>query len=218
MAGEIIPMGFCQCGCGQSTELAKKTRKKHGLIKGQPLHFIHGHNGVKPNVAERLWSGMDKSGDCWVWTGKVTKAGYGVISVRGKEWSTHRLAYTLAKGPIPDRLDVLHSCDNPPCGRPDHLSVGTALENTKDMLQKGRGTKPPTFSGGDHPLRRRPGLACHGQAHPKAKLTEQQVLQIRKEHAAGISYSELAGRYEVDKSNIAAIVTRKTWRHLNQPP
>lgn len=205
---------LCQCGCGQFTEMASKTNKKYGWVKGQPLRFIHGHNPTKPNIEERLWSNMDKTGECWLWVGKRTKAGYGVLSVRGQEQYTHRLAWEFTNGLIPEGMDVLHHCDNPPCGRPAHLFPGTAVDNSRDMYAKGRGTPPPHYTGDAHPFRRRPELVRRGERHPKVKLTEEDVLRIRKEHAQGASYEQLASRYGVDKSNIGYIVSGKTWRHL----
>jgi hypothetical protein len=50
----------------------------------------------------------------------------------------HRLAYTFTFGEIPDGLGVLHTCDNPPCCNPNHLWLGTQLENIADRHSKGR--------------------------------------------------------------------------------
>lgn len=77
-------------------------------------------------------------GPCWVWTAANNGHGYGNTSFEGKRYLTHRLSYILAHGGIPDGLDVLHACDNPPCVRPDHLWVGTAKDNGRDMAAKGR--------------------------------------------------------------------------------
>ena len=93
-------------------------------------------------VAERLWARVDKSGDCWVWTGPVSREQpYGRIKLSGRHGrylQTHRISYELAFGPIPNDLWVLHHCDNPPCVRPDHLYVGTREDNTRDAHERGR--------------------------------------------------------------------------------
>lgn len=82
------------------------------------------------------------AGDCWKWKGFKSKKGYGQVSIwfSGKaiKFQAHRLSYNFAVGKIPDNLLVLHSCDNPECCNPLHLKLGTALDNTTDMMNKGR--------------------------------------------------------------------------------
>lgn len=77
---------------------------------------------------------------CWEWQGYRHKPprNYGDMGYRGENWATHRLAYHLNKGPIPKGMVVMHSCDNPPCCNPDHLSLGTHLQNMADCRAKGR--------------------------------------------------------------------------------
>jgi hypothetical protein len=99
-----------------------------------------------PSLSERLWSRVvQQPNGCREWQGALSD-GYGVISDRGKQLGTHRVAWKLTNGPIPDGLHVLHHCDNPPCcqtepteGYPEgHLFLGTPLDNTQDMSAKGR--------------------------------------------------------------------------------
>lgn len=96
------------------------------------------------SVGERLAVGLVRAlNGCLEWTGATNPAGYGLINVDGKAVLTHRLAWTLANGPILDGLHVLHHCDNPPCGETEtHLFLGTDADNRADMAAKGRGRGP----------------------------------------------------------------------------
>lgn len=76
---------------------------------------------------------------CWIWTGKITKAGYGHISVNGAYEYTHRLAYTHYVGPIPLEMEIDHKCRVRSCCNPDHLEVVTHLENVRRGLVKTHG-------------------------------------------------------------------------------
>jgi hypothetical protein len=76
--------------------------------------------------------------DCWEWQGGKNNIGYGMMRDDLKMRTTHRVSYEEHKGPIPAGLCVMHSCDNPICCNPDHLSLGTHKQNTQDMMSKGR--------------------------------------------------------------------------------
>jgi len=128
---------------------------------------------------------------CWLWTSTVDKDGYGKIWGNRKLLLAHRVAYELFKGPIPDGLCVLHTCDVPACVNPDHLWLGTKTDNNADMCAKGR--------------------QVNGEQHGSAKLTESQVLEIR---AATESSRQIARRYGIDYSHVCRIRTRQKWRHL----
>lgn len=145
-----------------------------------------------------FWAKVDMSAECWVWTGSRMPKGYGQLRRAGGTYTAHRFSWTLAHGPIPAGLMVLHHCDNPPCVRPDHLFLGTAKDNTTDMRSKGRAR----------------GGSSKGEAHPMARVTEADVLWIRAEAANGMPIAEIARRVGLTRSPVDAIVRRSSWRHV----
>lgn len=98
---------------------------------------------------ERFWSKVRKSDGCWEWTASVNAKGYGRFGVTSRHIvAAHRFAYELVVGPIPDDQWVLHRCDNPRCVRPDHLFTGSPLDNSTDMVSKGRGSAQRAWATG----------------------------------------------------------------------
>lgn len=167
-------------------------------------------------LAERFWSKVDMSGDgCWPWTG--AHGIYGTVKLDGKPLSTHRVAWELANGPIPEGKQVCHSCDNPICVRPTHLFIGTQADNIADMDRKGRRPKRPNAKmprGDAHWRRRNPELGARGERAGGAKLTVEQVVEIRQRYAAGATLKQLEAEYGVRFTNIQQIVKRVTWKHV----
>lgn len=90
-----------------------------------------------PSVIRRLVSkvSVDDKG-CWNWTGYVNKKGYGQIKLNGKAHWVHRVSHSVFNGPIPEALTIHHTCHNPSCVNPDHLTTATTSENSKE----GRGS------------------------------------------------------------------------------
>lgn len=156
---------------------------------------------VRP-LADRFWEKVDRRGedDCWPWGGKTTTAGYGQIS-RGRNADglvyAHRLSYEMAKGPIPDGLVIRHRCDNRVCVNPRHLDVGTYADNSRDCVERGRTAKH------------------QGEAHPQAKVTEADVLEIRRLVSSGVSQGAVAARFGMSQQGVSNIVTRRNWSHLS---
>lgn len=165
-------------------------------------------------LAVRFWSKVHKSDDpdaCWEWTGAHHPFGYGVIGIDSQKIATtHRVAWELAYGPIPNGLWVLHHCDNPACVRPEHLFLGTHADNMADMVAKGRWTPRPERARGE-----RNGTHTHsekvarGEACSWAKLTDTQVSEIRRRYAAGgITQRGLGREFGVSQVAIGKVVRR----------
>lgn len=174
---------------------------------------------------ERFWSKVKKLSDpdaCWLWTAGIRKA-YGQFWDGNKMVAAHRYSYELAHGHIPEGVFVCHHCDTRNCVRPDHLFLGTPKDNTQDAVAKGRiahgdshgtKTKPGSVARGDsHWTRTRPELKPLGEAHAGAKVTEDDVRQIRTMDAS-MSQEKIAIHFGISPQNIGRILRGETWRHI----
>jgi hypothetical protein len=173
--------------------------------------------GVMPYVAkrtpsERFWKRVIKAGpdECWLWDKPNHSRGYGQFGIGWKQYLAHRVSWELANGqPVPEGLEVRHTCDNPPCVNPAHLLIGTASDNMRDMVERDRG---PT--GDRAPARRYPERMPRGEAHKRSKLTAMQVVTIRARALAGVSYCALGREYGVSDATVRRAVKRVNWAHL----
>ena len=156
-------------------------------------------------LAERFWSHVLKTDTCWLWQKGRTSTGYGSFKItRTRGIKAHRFVYELTYGPIPAGLFVCHHCDVPLCVRPDHLFLGTAGDNLRDMVRKGRhySTVHPEMRSGE-----RSGMA---------KLTDAKVREIRALHATGqVSMYRLAKDFGVTQRVIHLVVRRLAWKHVD---
>lgn len=174
----------------------------------------------QPTLEERFWGWVTKTEDCWFWHGMTSRAGYGRFSIDGKHYQSHRVSYALTYGAILSGLFVCHHCDVRHCVRPDHLFLGTAGDNLRDMVAKHRSasqTHPEIRRWtATHTLRRHPERQSRGERQHLSKLTEAQVRTIRALYAEGThSYAALATLYAVGKSTIASVLTGQTWTHVS---
>lgn len=145
---------------------------------------------------ERLMGKVEKTENCWLWTGALDGRGYGKLQVgtmaKPKLANVARLSYELANGPIPAGAHVLHHCDVRNCVRPDHLFLGNATTNMADKVAKNRQPR--------------------GEDIPSAKLTRRDVTHIRALHAEGVQQNKLAMAFGVNVTTIHSIVYYKTWK------
>jgi hypothetical protein len=142
-------------------------------------------------TVEKLWTKVDKSGECWIWTGAKNQKGYGNLVFEGEYARPHRVVYEHEIGPIPPGMHVLHRCDNPSCVNPEHLFLGTNLDNRHDMFAKGR-----------HP---------HGPTHGNAKLSWGAVHEARVRNVLGESASALAREFGVSAVQMQRVVGGRSY-------
>lgn len=164
---------------------------------------------ARPATA-RFWEKVDQAGDCWVWLAHKDHAGYGQFTYGLKTIRSHRVAWILTHGEIPNGLFVCHKCDNPSCVRPDHLFLGTHSDNMRDSYRKGRKVLPDRtrFVKGHQ-------QASRGEASHLAKLTSDQVLEIRRTYEqGGVTQEALARKYGVERTTVRDIIHRRNWKHI----
>ncbi len=146
-------------------------------------------------------SHVPEIGNCWIWKGIKKDSGYGMfyapfLGTKNKQGTTHRASWVIEFGNIPKGQGVLHKCDNPACVRPSHLFLGDNLANMTDMHSKGRGS----FKKGHIP--------------PCAKLTKENVIEIRRRVAMGEPQLSIAQSFGIARNNVSTIKHRKSWRHV----
>ncbi len=228
------PSGLCLCGCGEKAPLAHQTDSKRGYVKDQPHRFIVGHGKRKPHQLALNPNGLCLCGcgqpapiaikscyrrgyikgqsmryirqhqilksplayieqdcgytsPCWVWQRATNSQGYGSLWVDGKCRGTHIVYWERRHGQVPAGLELDHLCRNRPCINPTHLEPVTRSVN----IIRGLGRQ--------------------------AKLTADQVIEIRKRYLAGSSQRTLAKEFGVCRTNISFIVCNKTWTHIAMP-
>jgi hypothetical protein len=150
----------------------------------------------------RFWAKVDKTNDCWLWTGALFRSGYGNFTYTDKEVrrnvGAHRYAYFLTHGEWPAGL-VLHHCDTPACVRPDHLYIGNYSDNMNDMWRRNRHARSVNV----------------GSNNAKARLSEDAVREIRKRYSEGALQRELADDFGVGQQSISRLVNRVSWRSVD---
>ena len=125
------------------------------------------------------WVTYEPNSGCWLWTGRANSSGYGVIPAGNQRLLAHRQAYLLYRGTIPDGLLVLHSCDQPACCCPDHLRVGTNLDNMRDKVERHRCQASVPKS--------------QGENHYASRLTNKAVADIRTRRMTQMNFAALYG-------------------------
>jgi len=140
----------------------------------------------------------DPFGGCLLWAGSLHESGYGIVSEDYGRTRAHRRSYEAEHGEIPDGLFICHKCDVRACVNPSHLFAGTAADNARDCVSKGRGTDN------------------RGEKHGNAKLTREQALDVLRLAESGVTQAAIAEKYGMAQASISLIVTGKNWASLER--
>lgn len=182
----------CKCVCGNTTVI---TQSRFGKTQGcRKCAGKRISESKKVPIKVRFWKYVQKTPNCWLWTGAKDKDGYGRISNKSegrKADRANRICWKLTYGTIATGKRVLHTCDNPSCVRPDHLFLGENKDNSADMVAKGR--------------------QARGARQWKSKLTEAAVRDIRSSSERN---EVLAVKYKVSAGTIWHVRAGITWKHV----
>lgn len=145
----------------------------------------------------RIWELFEVDDNwCWIYKGGKDYDGYGIMSINNKSQKAHRIFWEFFKGPVTEGLQVLHTCDNPSCVKPDHLFLGTNKDNMHDKIKKGRDR-------------------VRGEENVRSKVTKEQVLEIRRLCTLpGLDFEDIAERFGIGTANVKSIFYRKTWKEV----
>jgi len=173
---------------------------------------------LKPKDIARFLSKVckGKPDECWEWMAGKQNNGYGIFLLGSRldgsrhSFYAHRVAWTIANGPIPPGMCICHTCDNPACCNPAHEFRGSHADNMADAAKKGR-----TARGDKHGRYTHPEQTARGEQHGQAKRTKREILAIRDEYAHGdISQHALGRKWNMSVGEIHNIVRRKNWTHI----
>jgi hypothetical protein len=167
-----------------------------GMLKPCPLcgiPFVDIKGVTYCSFTCALWSRIDvrAADECWPWSGGVSGGGYGISS---HHTGAHVEVYEMLHGPVPEGKRVCHHCDNPPCCNPSHLWTGTALDNSRDAVLKGRMSR--------------------GEKRHNTKLTEEHIKIIRSMPFEIITKKDVAQILGCSKATVGRIVKREVWNHV----
>lgn len=190
---------------------------------------------------DRFWLQVQKTTTCHIWVGKGHgNCNHGYLWFGGKFQYAHRVAWLLTYGSLPTPpLYVLHNpakCHsgvgggtNPRCVNPAHLYIGTNQDNVRDKVLEGRTSRgishgnavreaqrlhPERLARGDRSPARLYPEKFRGELNGRAKIRAEDVLEIRKRSAAGITYIQLAKEYGLTPGAVGFMVRRRTWKHI----
>ena len=177
---------LCKCDCGNMKEI------RYNLLTREDRPRSCGCS-KKIRARKQFESHIDKSKDCWEWTGNLNQGGYGKFG-SGSKKAASRIAWEYEYGPIPAKLQVCHTCDNRKCVNPEHLFLGSISDNMADKVKKQRQAK--------------------GSKIGSSIITEEIALEIRKMRISGKDYEEIANHFSIGWDLTRKVCKNVIWKHV----
>lgn len=187
----------CICDCGQQCIIRGSGKTKScGCLALEAKSKNGKKNKNKQSHKEFILSRIeiDSKTNCWNWTKSLIKGYARIGGIRGKESPlTSRYVFKYLKGIDPKGKQVCHTCDNPKCVNPDHLFLGTLIDNFEDMKDKNR--------------------SARGEKNNKAKLTEYEIKKILSLKGK-LKRNDVANLFDISSSTIGRIWKKEIWKHI----
>jgi hypothetical protein len=171
---------------------------KEGSTIKNLIHLHSTLSSMDEQTLERFETYINRTDTCWLWIGSLMPNGYGRFGFQRKNWYAHRLMYLQCYGELPKGYEIAHApiiCHNRACVNPDHLEAVSPKINTSHRLLDGTDQR--------------------GEKNGSAKLTIEQVLEIRKSNK---SQRSLAKEFSVCQVHIGRIINKKQWTHIDEAP
>jgi hypothetical protein len=196
----IQAMNQCQNQNNESKTLPLSPLGDSGEVKqvnrsAMPLELTDFSEGD----LKRFWIKVEIKGpdDCWEWTQSSRNySGYGMFQKGSRSLRAHRVSFLFKNGSINCKMDVIHSCDNPPCVNPAHLSQATHQINMEDRDRKMR------------------YHISRGEENSSTRLCKNDILEIRRLSEAGLFQYEIAAKFSISQSSVWRIIHREAWGHI----
>ena len=192
-----IPGILCRCyNCQKEFGIAVgEYNRGRGLFCTQDCN--RAYRTLTPE--QRFWPKVNKTDTCWLWTGYTMPFGHGQIRGKDKAVLAHRLSWELHNGPIPEGMEVCHNCpsgDNPRCVNPDHLFLGTQIDNMLDAVKKKR--------------------HAFGERQGQAKLKESNIKEIVEMHDSGMTKTAISRHFNVSRACVSGVLKNTRWKHVQR--
>lgn len=149
---------------------------------------------MEADMIDRFMSKVRRTQDCWIWTACKRRGGYGHFNKGNNKYtSAHRLSWEIHRGQIPNKLSVLHKCNNAACVNPDHLYLGTHNDNMRDRVACGRKKN------------------YRGEKNSQAKRTLKEINVIRNWHSNGVTQTKIAQMIGSSQGYVSNIILGRVW-------
>lgn len=198
-------MKICKSeGCGSSKIHARGFCAKH-YTRLRKRKFVFNDDGSVPGLDDNLslrerlmhYTSKDENG-CWIWQGAINTQGYGHMSYKGRLGLASRWSYEVFVQEIPPKMNVLHKCDVPKCINPNHLFLGSQLDNVRDAIAKGR------------------MVYRKGEGHPNSMINDDIAKNIINKLASGLDATSIAKHLDISRHIVYSIKYGKAWQHIQR--